>query len=118
MNFSIGTDIEEIKRFENKTLENDEHFLHHVFTENELNYSFSKGKPAQHLCARFCAKEATIKALTDIGINDINYIDIEIQNKDSKVPFITIKKYPELNIKVSLSHCKTHACAMVLYVEE
>ena len=60
----IGVDIEKISRFRNKTLEKDEYFLKIIFTDKELEYSFSDSKSAQHLCARFFAKEATIKALS------------------------------------------------------
>ena len=34
-NISIGTDIERIERFENKSRENDTHFLNKIFTEKE-----------------------------------------------------------------------------------
>ena len=37
----IGVDIEKIERFKNKTLENDAHFLKSIFTDAELEYSFS-----------------------------------------------------------------------------
>ena len=37
--------------------------LHSLFTEKELDYSFSKRFPYQHLAARFAAKEAVAKAL-------------------------------------------------------
>ena len=53
----VGVDIEEISRFENKTLENDSHFLYKIYTQNELDYCFSNAQPARHLAARFCAKE-------------------------------------------------------------
>ena len=35
-NISIGTDIEEIKRFADKTLEKDSAFLNRIFTSKEL----------------------------------------------------------------------------------
>ena len=66
--FEIDVDIEKIERFKNKTLENDAHFLKTIFTDTELEYSFSDGHHAQHLCARFCAKEATIKSMKTIYI--------------------------------------------------
>ena len=63
---SNGIDIEDISRFEGKTLETDLKFLSRIFTQNELNYCFSFGNPAPHLAARYCAKEATVKALSNI----------------------------------------------------
>ena len=112
--FSIGTDIEEIKRFEGKTLENDKSFLERIYTQNELNYCFSKSLPQFSLCARYCAKEAVVKALTLYGINDVYYSDIEIMNKENGLPYIKIEKYPQIQVKVSLSHAKTYACANVI----
>ena len=112
--FSIGTDIEEIKRFENKTRENDASFLERIYTQNELDYCFSKSLPQFSLCARYCAKEAVVKALTLYGIKDVFYSDIEVFNREDGLPFIKIKKYPQIQVKVSLSHAKTYACANVI----
>ena len=113
-NISIGTDIEEISRFEGKTLENDKNFLDRIFTSKELEYCFSKSLPHFHLCARFCAKEAIIKALSDFKIKDVYYSDIEISNKEDGSPAAYIPKHPEIGIKVSLSHAKTYANAVAI----
>lgn len=109
--FSVGTDIEEIVRFKDKTLENDKQFLSYIFTEKELKYCFSKGVPSQHLCARFCGKESVIKALYSLNIESVYLKDIEILNKKNGVPYVNIKKYPNLNVKISLSHSKKYATA-------
>ena len=74
----VGVDIEEISRFENKTIENDFHFLNKIYTENELDYCFSNAQPARHLAARFCAKEAVVKALSNILNKNLSYSQIEI----------------------------------------
>ena len=113
-NISIGTDIEEICRFRNRTLENDEHFFKHIYTTKELEYCFSKGVSSQHLCARFCGKEAIIKALSDLGITNIHLKDIEILNMENGAPYANIKKYPNIKIKISLSHTKEYAMATVI----
>ena len=60
----IGVDIEDISRFNNKTLENDSVFLEKIFTQNELEYCYKQKNYASSLAARFCAKEAVIKALS------------------------------------------------------
>lgn len=118
MNISIGCDIEENSRFENKTLENDKDFLERIFTPKELEYSYKSRNYAQHLCARFCAKEAVVKALSDFEIRDVYYRDIEILNHKNGVPYIVLRKYPDLKIKVSLSHCKTYSTATALILKE
>lgn len=108
----IGIDIEEIERFIDKTIEDDKLFLERIFTPNELAYCFSKSKPAQHLCVRFCAKEALIKALSDksLALNTI-----EVKNDDGGKPTLNLpEKYKDLKTEVSLSHCKNYACANVL----
>ncbi len=112
-NISIGTDIEEVSRFQNKS----EEFLNRIFTENEIKYSTSSKNYAQHLCARFCAKEAIIKALDDFGIDDIFLKDVEITNKESGAPFAKIEKYPDIKIKISLSHTKNYATASVILIK-
>ena len=113
-NISIGTDIEEISRFSDKTLDKNEKFLNRIFSKNELDYCFSKKNFAQHLCARFCAKEAIYKALSDLGIKDVHLKDVEIlKNKDS-IPYVKIEKYSNLKVKISLSHTRKYACATAI----
>lgn len=113
-NFSIGTDIEDLSRFEGKNPENDMLFFRKIYTNSEIEYCFSHKNPASHLCARFCAKEAVVKALSDFDIKDVYYRDIEILNREDGSPFVVLNKYPHLSVKISLSHCKTYAVAMAL----
>ncbi|MBN2101786.1 MAG: holo-ACP synthase [Candidatus Aenigmarchaeota archaeon] len=103
----IGVDIEEISRFE-KNLKNKK-FLDKIFTKQELEYCFSKGRPAQHLAARFCAKEAVIKAIP----RKINYKDVEIKN-NGIVPEVKVKSNDKFKILVSLTHSNSSAMAFVL----
>ena len=112
--FSIGIDIEEIERFSGKTIENDSLFFDKIFTKNELEYCFSHGCSDQHLCARFCAKEAVVKALSGFDIKDVYYSDIEVFNNESGMPYCIISKYPNIKVKISLSHSKKYAVANVL----
>ena len=96
--YKIGCDIEENKRFVNKSLEKDKDFLKSIFTPNELSYCFLKAHPAQHLCVRFCAKEAVIKALSASGIDNVDFTHIEVLNNENGVPYITIKNYEKISI--------------------
>lgn len=109
----IGIDIEKVSRFQNITLEKDEHFLKSIFTDTELEYSFSDTKSAQHLCARFCAKEATIKALCSLELSPIPLNEIEIFNNERGVPQLKIKHYENIKATVSLSHTIDDAIASV-----
>ena len=65
---AIGVDIEDIERFKGKS----EEFLHRVFTDLELEYCLKFSKPESHLAARFCAKEAVVKALKALEISGIS----------------------------------------------
>ena len=113
-NFAIGTDIEEIERFTDKTLEQDEKFLRKIFTQKELDYCFKDKQSASHLCVRFCAKEAVVKALSQFNISNVYYSDIEILNHENGLPYCIMAKYPNIKVKISLSHSKTYATATVL----
>lgn len=117
MKIGIGTDIEEICRFENKDPVNDKNFLMRIFTKKELDYCYSSKNFASHLCARYCAKEAVVKALSEFGIYNVFYSDIEILNNEKGVPSAHINKKSDLNIKISMSHCKTYATATVIIFE-
>ena len=86
----VGVDIEEISRFENKTIENDSHFLNKIYTENELDYCFSNALPARHLAARFCAKEAVVKALSNILNKNLSYSQIEILRRENGSPYVNL----------------------------
>ncbi|MBQ7287355.1 MAG: holo-ACP synthase [Candidatus Gastranaerophilales bacterium] len=113
---SNGIDIEDISRFEGKTLENDLKFLSRIFTQNELDYCFSFSKPAPHLAARYCAKEATVKALSNIYNGTIGYSKIEVLKNSNGSVYINmlideLKKY---NYSLSISHEKEKAVASVI----
>ena len=113
-NISIGTDIEDIKRFKGKSLENDARFFELIFTSKELEYCFKSAHPEGHLCGRFCAKEAVVKALSPLGITDVLYNEIEVLNSSDGYLISSIAKYPNISIKISISHCKDYATATAL----
>ena len=60
---SIGVDFESISRVDALLQRYGDRFLTRVFTDHEIAYSRRRRFPAQHLAGRFCAKEATMKAL-------------------------------------------------------
>lgn len=111
----IGVDIEDISRFIGKNLENSSNFLKRIYTQNELDYCFKKSNPAPHLAARFCAKEAIYKALSNITTAPIHLIDIEILNKENGAPYVNLKNFEQkYKIEISLSHDKTKAIAFAI----
>lgn len=105
---SIGVDMEEISRFSRNKYENKKSFYKKIFTSDEIKYCLSKPNPYSHFTVRFCAKEATLKALKN---SKINLSDIEVKMKNKK---------PILNLPdgqhglVSLSHTNKYAIAFVV----
>ena len=109
----IGVDIEDIKRFSTYSLEKDFDFLKTIYTKTELDYCFSKRKPAKHLAVRFCAKEAFIKALP-ITIEGLKFNEICITNTNNGNPKINCLRTPNCRCHISLSHDKEKAIAFVV----
>jgi holo-[acyl-carrier protein] synthase len=58
----IGIDLLEIERLE-RALARRPRLAERLFTDRERAYAATRARPAQHLAARFCAKEAVFKAL-------------------------------------------------------
>jgi phosphopantetheine--protein transferase-like protein len=117
MQFSIGCDLEKIKRFE-KTI-SDEHFLGKVYTKTEIEYCLSKTNPAQHLTTRWCAKEAVVKALSGLGINSMEFKKIEIINNAEGYPVVSIHdpRCKDIETKISLSHSGGMAMATAIILK-
>ncbi len=112
----IGVDIEDISRFEGKDEQKDSRFLNRIYTKNELDYCFSFKFPSPHLAARFCAKEAAIKALSNLydKIIPLNKIEI-LKNPNGSVYInILIDELKNYNFSLSISHEKQKAIAFVV----
>lgn len=122
MNITCGTDIIEIDRIKELIEEAKERALDRLFTVSEQRYCDSKGNVKyQHYAARFAAKEAIFKAISNRLKDkfDIIWTDVEILNDENgrpKINFIN-KKVSDINsIEISLSHCKLYAVATVVAV--
>jgi holo-[acyl-carrier protein] synthase len=109
MDFSLGIDIQMIDVFENSN----ENFINKIFDEEEKRYCFSKSKPAQHLAARFCIKEAVIKAMTSFG-KQLNYKDIIVIMEGNNPTVKLIDLGLEFAISCSLSHSGDFAIGSVM----
>ena len=118
---SIGTDIVEVCRIEEKIARSD-FFKAHVFSENEIAYCEKQKKPFIHFAARWAVKEAYLKAYGVKFIGNHRLPEIEtIHNEDGK-PFLKLngkaledfkeKKYT--NIHLSISHTDSLAIAYVI----
>ncbi len=71
---TVGIDLLEIDRLE-RALERRPRLAERLFTDAERAYAAARGRPGQHLAARFCAKEAVAKAL---GLEHWSFRDVEV----------------------------------------
>lgn len=119
MQIKTGIDIIEVNRIEKSINTLGKDFLKRVYTEYEIEYCNSKNNMKyQHFAARFAAKEAIFKAISDLLDNkyDITWTDIEIKNDKTGKPIFCIKKLKNANIlskDLSISHIKEYAIASV-----
>ena len=70
----VGIDLLEIARLE-RALARRPGLAERLFTKGERDYAAARARPAQHLAARFCAKEAVAKALE---LDAFSWQDIEV----------------------------------------
>lgn len=120
MQIRTGIDIIEVSRIEESIKSLGEKFLKRVFTDYEIKYCNSKNNMKyQHFAARFAAKEAIFKAISDSlkSKYDITWTDIEIRNDENGRPTFSIDKLDKMiNIidkDISISHIKEYAIASV-----
>ena len=115
----LGIDIEDISRFENKDLAKDKKFLEKIFTPSELDYCYSFKNYAEHLCARFCVKEAVIKVLAYKGIKHSKLNNIEVFKGELGEPYVRLLncEYSNITIDISIAHEKTKAIAIAMIKE-
>ena len=121
MKICCGTDIIEIERIK-KSIEDEKMgkaFIERVYTKKEIEYCESKKtQKYQHYAARFAAKEAAFKAVSE-GVKDkfaITWKDIETINDENgrpKTEILFLKNSKIENVDVSISHCKDYAVANV-----
>lgn len=119
MKITNGTDIIEIKRIKESIEKYGDKFLNKIFTENEIEYCESKkDQKYQSYSARFAAKEATYKALSNSINFEYSWTDFEVINNENGKPNIKLNfKIENLeNLEISLSHCKEYAVATVVAV--
>ena len=109
----IGVDCIEISRFQD--MDTNISLQKKIFTLNEINYCICKKSSSRHFAARFAAKEAIFKALSQIDAK-IALNDIEILNDSKGRPHVKIldERYNDIIIKISLSHSDTIAIAFAV----
>ena len=119
MKIRTGIDIIEIDRIKQSIVETEGKFCERVYTQKEIEYCESKKvQKYQHYAARFAAKEAVLKAISQLLESkfDIEWKEIEVLNDEEGRPFVNLlkKDIPIKEIDISISHCKTYAVASVV----
>lgn len=121
MKICCGTDMIEIERIK-KSIEDEtmgKAFVERVYTPKEIAYCESKkAQKYQHYAARFAAKEAAFKAISE-QLEDkysISWKSIEVINDKQGRPSLNLIGITLENIEdmdLSISHCKEYAVANV-----
>ena len=112
----VGIDLLEIERME-RALERRPRLAERLFTEAEREYAAARGRPGQHLAARFCAKEAVAKAL---GMKAWSWQDVEVPSGGEEAEVVLhgdmAARAGELGVRVavSLTHTRTMAGAVAV----
>ncbi len=116
----IGLDLLEVDRLE-RALERRPRLADRLFTHGERAYAEAHPRPARHLAARFCAKEAVAKAL---GVTAWSFRDVEVVAGGGP-PRVRLygalaDRAQELDVApvVSLTHTRTTAGAAALLRRE
>ena len=122
---SIGVDFESISRVDGLLQRYGDRFLTRVFTDHEIDYSQQRRFPAQHLAGRFCAKEATMKALGTGRSLGVLWRNVEVR-RVSGPPQLRLhggaaKRFRQLGGSrslVTITHAGDFAFAQVLLLKD
>jgi len=113
----VGIDLLEIDRLE-LALKRRPRLAARLFTDGERAYSQRQARPAQHLAARFAAKEAATKAL---GLAVLRPLEIEVEFCADGAPQLLLSgaaaaraKQLGLVLGCSLTHSRSTAGAVVV----
>jgi holo-[acyl-carrier protein] synthase len=111
-----GIDLLEIDRLE-RALARRPRLAERLFTEAERTYAASRARPAQHLAARFCAKESVAKALS---LEAWNFRDVEVLGADGppevRLHGAVADRARALGVRVivSMTHSRRDAAAVAI----
>jgi holo-[acyl-carrier protein] synthase len=109
-NIGIGIDICDVEKFREIPFKSKPGFYKKLFSDSEIKYCLKYKNHSEHFAAKFAIKEAVKKSISD----KIAMIDIETHHVKSK-PNVRLRKLCDKYIfRVSLSHEKDLAIAVVI----
>jgi holo-[acyl-carrier protein] synthase len=114
----VGMDLLEIDRLE-RALARRPRLAERLFTDAERAYAAGRARPAQHLAARFCAKEAVAKAL---ALESWSFRDVEVVGGGDGPPSVLLhgavaERAAALGVdqvRISLTHTRRDAAAVAI----
>jgi holo-[acyl-carrier protein] synthase len=118
----VGVDLVRIARIRQAMERWQERFLTRVFTPDEVAYARRRRDPAEHLAARFAAKEATLKALGTGLTMGVRWREMEVRRGRGEPPRLWLSgRTAALGaargvrvLHVSLTHDGDYAMAQVV----
>ena len=123
MVIGLGIDMVEVDRIRASLERFGDRFLARVFTDGERVYCARKRFPAQHLAARFAAKEAAAKALGTGLSSGVGWHDFEVIRLPGRPPRLTLSGRAQqlalalgvARISLSLTHTEHYATAVAVF---
>jgi holo-[acyl-carrier protein] synthase len=112
----IGIDVLEVDRLE-RALERRPSLAARLFTDAERAYAEAHARPAIHLAARFCAKEAVAKAL---ALDAWAFADVEViatgTAPEVRLSGLAAERAEALGVhpRISLTHTRQTAAAVAI----
>ena len=117
-----GVDVVELARFREAIARGGKTFLRRVFTPREEAYARARKRTTLlHLAGRFAAKEAVIKAISQVQPKRLLAMrEVEVVNDRIGRPRIVLHdgKRSRISLHVSLSHTATVAVASAFAIRE
>lgn len=120
----IGLDLAEIPRIAEMIDKWGDRFIRKVFTDGERAFAFERAHPAQHLAARFAAKEATLKAL---GVpRGLSWHEMEVTGGGRSMPVMVLTgealraadRLGVVRLHLTITHADPVAAAVVIAESE
>jgi holo-[acyl-carrier protein] synthase len=121
-----GIDLVEVSRIREMLDRHPDRFLERVFTKGEAAYAQGHQRYAEHLAARFAAKEAVLKALGTGWSGGVAWTDIEVCREPTGKPTIRLAGHASklasdqgiTSWLISITHTSELAMASVIALGE
>ncbi len=119
MIIGIGVDIESVDRFRRIRKPVLDRIVKRILTEREKEYCYRRRDPAPCIAARFCAKEALLKALSTARFIGITWRDMEVVGRPPRLRVkgrlkSLLKEKKVGKIHLSITHSGGYAVAVVV----